>query len=91
MYVSFDFEVKVANKSELDTSASVRYKLYVIDADVFNSDLFSHHFNEEKQLQKMFSYYSTSSVHLSNFFKLSFTFQIFSNVAVKAPICFIVR
>ena len=52
MYVSFDFEVKVANKSELDTSASVRYKLYVIDADVFNSDLFSHHFNEEKQLQE---------------------------------------
>ena len=52
MYVSFDFEVKVANKSELDTSASVRYKLYVIDADVFNSDLFSHHSNEEKQLQE---------------------------------------
>ena len=52
MYVSFDFEVKVANKSELDTSASVRYTLYVIDADVFNSDLFSHHFNEEKQLQE---------------------------------------
>ena len=42
MYVSFDFEVKVANK----------YKLYLIDADVFNSDLFSHHFNEEKQLQE---------------------------------------
>ena len=52
MYVSFDFEVKVANKSELDTSASVRYKLYVIDADAFNSDSFSHHFNEEKQLQE---------------------------------------
>ena len=42
MYVSFDFEVKVANK----------YKLYLTDADVFNSDLFSHHFNEEKQLQE---------------------------------------
>ena len=44
---------QVANKSELNTSASIRYKLYLIDADVFNSDLFSHHFNEEKKLQKM--------------------------------------
>ena len=41
---------QVANKSELNTSASIRYKLYLIDADIFNSDLFSHHFNEEKEL-----------------------------------------
>ena len=77
VYVSFDFEVKVfgqvrwksvVNKSELNTSASVRYKVYLIDADVFNSDLFSHHFNEEKQLQKMFIYYSISSVYLVNLY-----------------------
>ena len=79
VYVSFDFEVKVfgqvrwksdvfatwqfANKSELNISVSIRYKLYLIDAVVFNSDLFSHHYNEEKQLQKMLSYYSISSVY----------------------------
>ena len=27
------------NKSELNTSASIRYNSYLIDADVFNSDL----------------------------------------------------
>ena len=73
---------QVANKSELNTSASIRYTLYLTDADVFNSDIFSHHFNEEKQLQKMFSYYSISSVYLSNLFKLSFTFHSLPNVAV---------
>ena len=80
---------QVANKSELNTSASIRYKSYLIDADVFNSDLLSHHFNEEKQIQKMFNYYSISSVYLSNLFKLSFTFQSLWNVAVQAPKCFI--
>ena len=44
--------LQVAIKSELNTSASIRYELYLIDADVFNSDLFSHHFNEEKHLQE---------------------------------------
>ena len=43
---------QVLNKSESNTSASIRYKLYLIDADVLNSDLFSHQFNAEKQLQK---------------------------------------
>ena len=74
--------LQVANKSELNTSAAVRYKLYLIDADVFNSDLFSHHCNEEKHLQKIFSYYSISSVYLSSLFKLSFTFQSLQNVTV---------
>lgn len=36
----------VVNKPELI------HKLYLIDADVLNSDLFSHQFNAEKQLQK---------------------------------------
>ena len=73
---------KVAYKSELNTYASIRYKLYLIDADIFNSDLISHHFNQEKQLQKMFSYYSIRSVYLSNLFKLSFTSQSLPNVAL---------
>ena len=29
------------NKSELNTLASIRYTLYLIDADAFNSDLFA--------------------------------------------------
>ena len=82
MYVSFDFEVKVANKSELDTSASVRYKLHVIDADAFNSDSFSHHFNEGKTVTRMFSHYSISSVYLLNSFNSSFTSQSLPSVAV---------
>ena len=50
VYVFFDFEVKVFGelrrksvvfcKSELNASASIRYKLHLIDPDVFNSDLF---------------------------------------------------
>ena len=47
---------QVANKSELNASASIRYKVYLIDANVFNSDLFSHNFNEEKHLQKLCSH-----------------------------------
>ena len=43
---------QVANKSELNTSTSVGYNFYLIDGVVFNPDLFSHHFNEEKQLKK---------------------------------------
>ena len=94
VYVSFDFEVnvfgqvsgnlayfatwEVADKSELNTSSSIRYKLYLIDADELNSNLFSNQFNEEKQLWKVFIYYSISSVYFSNLFKLSFTFSKFA-------------
>ena len=56
--------------------------MYLIDADVFSPDLFNHHFNEEKQLQKMFSCYSISSFYVSNLFKPSFTSQSLSNKAV---------
>ena len=43
---------QVVSKSELNISASIACRLYLIDADSFNSDLFCHHFNAEKQLQK---------------------------------------
>ena len=43
---------QVANKSELNASASIIHMVYLIDADIFNSDLFSHHFNDENSYKK---------------------------------------
>ena len=62
MFQLYDFEVKVVGRVKVE----IYYILQLIDSGLFSSNLFSSHFNSEKQLHQMICNCSINSGYISN-------------------------